>query len=119
MEKENLAKEYAYTLYGERTDEKFNQGAEIFDAYDIEDAFNAGRNSVIDNIPDLEWSIENGRPTASNTIFDYAYTIGKDKIGYHYAYGLGSYVGNYKSLDEAKQAANKDYKNRIKEVLGL
>lgn len=118
MNKEDLAKEYAYTLYGERTDEKFNQSAEIFDAYDIEDAFNAGRNSVIDNIPDLEWSIENGRPTASNTIFDYSYTI-KNKIGYYYAYGLGSYIGKYNSLDEVKRAAEEDYKNRIKQALGL
>ena len=60
MENENLAKEYATArlqgrLSGNET--QFN-GHEVFTETDIENAFNAGSESVVENIPELEWECE-------------------------------------------------------------
>src|SRR3712207_9432095 len=53
--KKKLAKDYAKRIYSERTDKEFDSTVDVFDAHDIEEAFEAGRQSVIDNIPDLKW----------------------------------------------------------------
>lgn len=87
---------------------------------DIKAAFNAGRDSVVESLPELEWREE----------------ICKDKYFFE-AYALGVYYliilrdsefrvacnyrhfASYTSLTAAKQAANEDYKQRIKQALGL
>ena len=87
---------------------------------DIKAAFNAGRESVVESLPALEWREE----------------ICKDKYFFE-AYALGVYYliilrdsefrvacnyrhfASYTSLTAAKQAANEDYKQRIKQALGL
>lgn len=92
----------------------------LFQENDIKAAFDAGRESVVDDIPDLKWREE----------------ICRDKYFFE-AYALGAYYliilrdsefrvacnyrhfASYTSLTAAKQAANEDYKKRIKEALGL
>ena len=89
----------------------------IFTEGDIEAAFNAGRESVVENMPELEWrGLEN---------FQYADTgFGRYNID---NFGVCILRFNGKeiptpadcSLEDAKQEANNDYKKRIKEALGL
>lgn len=86
---------------------------------DIKYAFNAGRESVVEDIPDLKWECE--YPYTANetrtpiTIFH----IFHNDDGFHltgYGLGLSKMFG---TLDEAKRFANEEYKNRIKQALGL
>ena len=121
MKKKDLAEQYAIKEY-----ERLNDNEPIFEEnlcfsiIDIKSAFNAGRESVVENIPKLKWREE----------------ICRDKYFFE-AYALGAYYliilrdsefrvacnyrhfSSYTSLTAAKQAANKDYKKRIKQALGL
>lgn len=82
-------------------------------------AFEAGRQSVIDNILDLEWEECVGGYIAETYIFNYYIEINenvKEK------YTLIFPVENPKCflrINEAKQAANKHYKEKLKKALGL
>lgn len=77
------------------------------------DAFNDGRNSVIDNIPDLVWP--SGR---AETIIG---TIELTHCLNYYSFRIGEmrFWKNYDCVEDAMKAANDYYKNRIKKVLGL
>ena len=89
----------------------------FFQENDIKAAFNAGRESVMDSLPEMEWKgIE---------YFQYADTyFGRYNID---DFGICLLRFNGKeiplppgsSLEETKQAANEHYKKRIKQVLGL
>lgn len=89
----------------------------LYQENDIKVAFNAGRESVVESMPELEWKgIE---------YFQYADTyFGRYNID---DFGICLLRFNGKeiptpadcSLEEAKQAANEDYKKRIKQALGL
>lgn len=94
----------------------------VFTEEDIEDAFNAGRESVIENIPDLEFKPNsNGGIVADNTIFSESYhlcaiaTMGK----WSFYMGYDTPVEWYDTAEEAMDAANNDYRERIKQALGL
>ena len=91
----------------------------LYNQKSIIDAFNAGRESVVENIPELEWEkvFEDGLYIAISS-FGVSYRI---KFAYN-EFNLFCdcvYIGCYISLSLAKQAANENYKNRIKQVLGL
>lgn len=77
------------------------------------DAFNEGRQSVIDNIPDLVWPL--GR---AETIIG---TIELTHCLNYYSFRIGEmrFWKNYDCVEDAMKAANDYYKNRIKKVLGL
>lgn len=84
---------------------------------DIKAAFNAGRESVVESMPELEWK--------GYTPFIHAATpIGRYNID-NFGIWLLRFNGKEiplptgSSLEEAKQAANEDYKKRIKQALGL
>ena len=82
-------------------------------------AFEAGRKSVIENLPELKWQkvYEDG-PYLSVTVFNWFYRI---EFAYN-EFNLfcdSKYIGCYISLTKAKYAANEDYKQRIKKALGL
>ena len=122
MEKKDLAKEYAAArLQGRLSGNEISfSESKVFTEEDIKAAFNAGRESVVDDIPDLKWRED----------------ICRDKYFFE-AYALGAYYliilrdsefrvacnyrhfASYTSLTAAKQAANEDYKKRIKQALGL
>lgn len=118
----DLAEEYALKEYarvnGESDPIFVDNKCFIFD--DIKAAFSFGRESILENMPELEWREEISR----GRYFFEAYVLG--------AYYLISLRGsefhiacNYKhfksctSLSAAKQAANEDYKQRIKQALRL
>ena len=122
MKKKNLAEEYAIKDY-----ERLNgEGEPVFEdnlcfsIVDIEDAFNAGRESIIENLPELEWT------ETTYNLEDYFLSRNN---GWNYSIFFrggafkvccnSDFIGKFLSLTAAKQAANEDYKKRIKQALGL
>ena len=86
---------------------------------DIKAAFNAGRESVVENMPELEWK-DNDQAIEEEFAFC---PVGRyevirwDELFEIWCNSL--FLGYRPSLSEAKQAANEDYKKRIKQALGL
>lgn len=128
MERKNLAKEYAAArlqgrLSGNEISFSNNNNNKVFSEEDIEAAFNAGRASIMQDLPELKWidnlaELEDFEECMTETPF------GKYSIRYYCYYG--AYVvffsdekisGNFKSLDDAKLFVEKDYHNRIKITL--
>ena len=91
----------------------------LFQENDIKAVFNAGRESVVENVPKLKWAkvFEDG-PYIAISSFGVSYMI-------EFAYNEFNlfcnsvYISCYVSFLIAKQAANEDYKQRIKKALGL
>lgn len=117
----NLAKHYSTARLQGRlsgNEVSFSEN-KVFTEEDIEAAFNAGRESVLENMPKLKWEkvFEDGLHVAIPS-FGVSYRI-------EFAYNEFNlfcnsvYIGCYISLSVAKQAANENYKQRIKQVLGL
>lgn len=83
-------------------------------------AFEGGRQSVVDNIPDLEWT---------ETTYNLEDYLLSNNNGWYYSVFFrggafkvhcnSNFIGQFLSLTAAKQAANDDYKQRIKQALGL
>lgn len=91
----------------------------LFQENNLKAAFNAGRESVVENVPKLEWKrINKDGLYLAITPFGWIYRI-------EFAYNEFNlfcnsvYISCYISFSEAKQAANEDYKKRIKQALGL
>ena len=118
MKQKDLAEEYSIKEY-----ERLNDNDPIFEEnlcfsiIDIKAAFNAGRESVVEGLPELDWKgLENfqhadtcfGRYNIDNLVVQVLRFNGKEIP-----------TPAYCSLEEAKQAANEDYKQRIKQALGL
>lgn len=100
-------------MYGKVLDTDFAKDCIMY-------AFNEGRQSVIDNIPDLEWKRENKDKYVSHTPF-FNYTT-ELLNGYWEIRVIGIFFITdtlFATLYEAQQFANEDYKNRIKKALGL
>lgn len=121
MNKKNLAEQYATKEY-----ERLNDSDPIFEdnlcfsIIDIEAAFNAGRESVVENMPELEWTettynLEDYL-TSHNNGWNYCIFFRGGEFKVHCNY---NFIGQFISLTSAKQAANEDYKQQIKQVLGL
>lgn len=130
MEKKDLSLVYALKEYA-RVNGKGGPIIEdkmCFTFDDIKAAFNAGRGSVVENIPELEWKDEDRRGDEENYIEEsYSLTpFGDYSILKWYAptditiyfNGEPSKSG-ITSVQQAKQAANEDYKKRIKQTLEL
>lgn len=84
---------------------------------DIKAAFNAGRESVVENMPELEWKgyapfIHAATPMGRYNIDNFGIWLLRFN-GKEIPLPPGS------SLEETKQAANEHYKKQIKQVLGL
>lgn len=117
----NLAKHYSTARLQGRlsgNEVSFSEN-KVFTEEDIEAAFNAGRDSVVENMPELKWVkvFEDG-PYIAISSFGVSYRI-------EFAYNEFNlfcnsvYISCYISLLIAKQAANEEYKKRIKQALGL
>ncbi len=91
----------------------------LFQENDIKAAFNAGRESVVESMPELEWK-DNDQAIEEEFAFC---PVGRyevirwDELFEIWCNSL--FLGYRPSLSEAKQAANEDYKKRIKQALGL
>ena len=119
MKKIDLAKEYATARLQGRlggNEMSFSEN-KIFTEEDIESAFNAGRESVVENMPELDWKgLENFQ--YADTCFG-RYNIDNFGIWLLRFNGKEIPLSTGNSLEEVKQAANEDYKKRIKQALGL
>lgn len=128
MERKNLAKEYAAArLQGRLSGNEISfSNNKVFSEEDIEAAFNAGRASIMQDLPEVKWIDD----LAELEDFEECMTkvpFGKYSIRYYYYYYYyRAYVVffsdekismDFKSLDDAKLFAEKDYFNRIKLVL--
>ena len=90
----------------------------LYQEKDIEAAFNAGRESVVDNIPDLKWETLKDKSLRASIPFG-CYFIDKNEYGFD-DYIISSPSGKIETTfgkQNAIQLANEDYKQRIKQVL--
>ena len=129
MKKKNLAEEYAIKDY-----ERLNgEGEPIFEdnlcfsIVDIEAAFNAGRESVVEKASELEWEdigIFGGyaryvnvcrahKPLEEFLIREWFQPKDIELFGKDFT------KNSFKTIEEAKAYAKEAYKKRIKQVLGL
>lgn len=89
----------------------------LYQENDLKAAFNAGRESVVENIPDLKWECEYPYTADEARTPITIFHIFHNDDGFHLAgYGLSKMFG---TLDEAKRFANEHYKKQIKQALGL
>ena len=84
---------------------------------DIKAAFNAGRESVVEDMPELEWKgyapfIHAATPIGRYNIDNFGIWLLRFN-GKEIPLSTGS------SLEETKQAANEHYKKQIKQALGV
>jgi len=89
----------------------------LYQENDIKAAFNAGRESVVESLPELEWKgyapfIHADTPIGRYNIDNFGIWLLRFN-GKEIPLSTGS------SLEAAQQAANEDYKKRIKQALGL
>lgn len=86
-------------------------------------AYEIGRESVVENIPRLLFKETREGLIADNGVFEFIYHIYKsasvDEPRYAFATTYETPIQWYDTLEEAMDAANEDYKKRIKQVLGL
>ena len=83
-------------------------------------AFNAGRESVVENMPKLMWNdfsdgLENYYASCP---IGWCYKVSY-KVNEFSLFCNDCFLGRFLSLEQAKHAANEDYKKRIKQALGL
>ena len=122
MTQKDLAEEYANErLQGRLSGNEISFSDNIvFTEEDIKAAFNAGRESVFDDFPKLLYKEEEDGLLAVD-VFDKVCLIHKLKGDSRYVFVVDykASTQRYDTLEEAKQAANEDYKERIKQALGL
>lgn len=122
MKQNDLAKEYLDKVSGSALyfkDGNFSN-MPFFQENDIKAAFNAGRESIVENIPELKWGQVHylGKETLN------AYTLGASfKIEFSgmefNVYCNYHFVTSALSISFAKQAADNHYRRMVKQALGL
>lgn len=118
-EKKDLSLAYALKEYARvngKSDLIFEEN-KCFTFDDIKAAFYAGRESVVESMPELEWKgyapfIHAATPIGRYNIDNFGIWLLRFN-GKEIPLSTGS------SLEAAKQAANEHYKERIKQALGL
>lgn len=82
-------------------------------------AFEAGRKSVIESLPELKWKrVHKDGPYLAVTVFNWFYRI-EFVYNKFNLFCNGYFISCYISVSDAKQAANEHYKKQIKQALGL
>lgn len=121
MKQNNSAKKYLDKVSGSALyfkDGKF-PNMPLFQGNDIKAAFNAGRESVVESLPELKWECEYPYTADEARTPITIFHIFHNDDGFHltgYGLGLSKIFG---TLYEAKRFANEEYKKRIKQALGL
>ena len=122
MTQKDLAEEYSikeYEWVNGNSDPIFEDNR-CFSFDDIEAAFNAGRESVLESMPKLKWNdfsdgLENYYASCP---IGWCYKVSY-KVNEFELFCNGCFIGCFFLIEQAKQAANEDYKQRIKQALGL
>lgn len=125
-EKKDLAEEYL--TKAQENAIRFKDGnypnMPLYQESDIKAAFNAGRESVVESamesIPEFKWRglHHPDRNFVAAYPCDCRYLIEFARRG-HLLFYNRQFIANFASFSQAKQAANEDYKTRIKQALGL
>lgn len=121
MKQEDLSLVYALKEYA-RVNGKGGpiiEDKRCFTLDDIKAAFNAGRESVVENIPEIEWEKCIGGLGNKDQFRDWYIEI-DEFAKQKYTLVIPNEIPRcFTTLKEAKQAANEHYKKQIKQVLGL
>lgn len=120
MKQKDLAEEYAHKAFLKRNRSNPMSIHDLcFSVTDIKAAFDAGRESVVESMPELKWRrVHKDGPYLAVTVFDWFYRIEfvYNKLN---LFCNGYFISCYISSSDAKQAANEHYKKQIKQALGL
>ena len=121
MTQKDLAEEYALKEYARvnGANDPIFEDSRSFTFDDIKAAFNAGRESVVENMSELKWKCEYPYTADEARTPITVFHIFHNNDGFHlagYGLGLSKIFGTW---DEAKRFADEEYKNRIKRALGL
>ena len=123
MKKKDLAEEYLDRKIKQEPFKSLTKGFEYaFSVDDIKAAFNAGRESVVENMPKLSWSSVGPEKMSNPTLVGvYIITPLNQSFKLELNNGFVSRTINFsfKTKKEAIEAANEDYKERIKQSFGL
>ncbi len=122
MKHKDLAEEYATARLQGRlsgNEVSFSEN-KVFTEEDIEEAFNAGRESVLESMPGLVWNCfcEGLKEFYASCPIGWCYKI-LYKVNEFELFCNGCFIGRFFLIEHAKQAANEHYKKQIKQVLGL
>ena len=126
MKQKDLSEEYAleeYTRVNGECDLIFEDN-KCFTFDDNKDAFNAGRESVVESamesVPEFKWRGVHhpDKDFVAAYPCDCRYLIEFTRRG-HLLFYNRQFIANFASFLQAKQATNEDYKKRIKQALGL
>ena len=130
MKQKDLAEEYANErLQGRLSGNEISFSENrVFTEEDIKAAFNAGRESVVESLPELKWNnedrfgdfcecTEEGYSNTPFGIYSILQWYNSPDIAIYFA--GEHFKSNFQSVEQAKLAANEDYKKRIKQALGL
>lgn len=120
-EKKDLAEKYAHKAFLKRNRSNPMSIHDLcFSVTDIKAAFSAGRESVVESLPELKWGQVHylGKETLN------AYTLGASfKIEFSgmefKVYCNYHFVTSALSISFAKQAADNHYRRMVKQALGL
>lgn len=91
----------------------------LYQENDIKAAFNAGRESVVDSMPELEWEKCVGGFINKDQFRNWYIEINEYAKQKYTLVIHGDIPRCFITLKEAKQAANEHYKKQIRQVLGL
>lgn len=121
MTQKDLAKEYATArLQGRLSGNEVSfSDNKVFTEEDIESAFNAGRESVVENMPEMEWrNLSYEEQYFSSYSLGWSYRVSQ-RVNEFALFCNDCFLGYFFSIEAAKQAADEHYKKRIKQALGL
>lgn len=120
MKQKDLAEEYLDRKIKQEPFKSLTKGFEYaFSAEDIKAAFNAGRESVVENMPKIEWEKCIGGLVNKDQFRDWYIEV-DEFAKQKYTLVIPDEIPRcFTTLKEIKQAANEDYKERIKQALGL
>lgn len=121
MIQKDLAEEYAIKEYKRLVNRAYivkNNRSFTFD--DIKAAFNAGRESVVENIPELKWRQVHylGKETLNAYTLCASFKIEFSGMEFN-VYCNYHFVASALSISFAKQAADNHYRRMVKQALGL
>ena len=122
MKQKDLAEEYSLARLQGRlsgNEVSFSEN-KVFTEEDVKAAFNAGRESVVENMPDLRWRkvCYLGKEFIAAHPYGCRYAI--EFAGMEFELFCNrQFVTRSTSLSHVKQAANEHYKELIKQTLGL
>lgn len=119
-EKKNLVEEYLAKTREDAIYFKDYPNMPLYREDEIKMAFNAGRESVVENMPELKWR-EIGyikKEFYAECPFGGCYIIEFVGLEFEVCFNF-QFVARSSSFSHAKKAANEDYKKRMRQMLGL